>query len=100
MQLEAGVGLQPSSDLRCLMRAVAVEDEVSLRVVGHSSSMRPRSCYELRRPVTALQRADHRAGGHVQGGEEDGGGVRTSSWLRRSGLAGIIAQGRLRSAER
>jgi len=35
MQVEAGVALQPSSDLRCLMGAVAVEDEVDLEVVGH-----------------------------------------------------------------
>ncbi len=57
------------------MGAVAVEDEVNLEVVGHLLLDAPEEPLELRRPVTAVQRADHLAGGHVQGGEEAGGAV-------------------------
>jgi len=99
MQLEAGVALRPSSDLRCLMRDVAVEDEVSLRVVGHLLLDAPEEPLELRRPVRAL-RADHPAGGHVQGGAEAGGGVAHVVMAASLRGAGNIPQGRLRPPER
>ena len=75
MQVETGVSGQPRGGGRRLVGGVVVADQVHVEVGRYLLVQPGQELGELDRAVAAVDRADHRAGGHVEGGEQGGDAV-------------------------
>ena len=75
MQMKPLVPLQPSIDVGVLVRAVVIQDQMHLQALGDLVVDGVEERQELVVAVPRQALTDHRAGEHVQGGEQRGGAV-------------------------
>ena len=66
---------QPAADQLGFVGAVVVQDEVYVQFCGHVLLDGVEKAAELTGAMTTMQLAQHRAAGHVEGGEQTGGAV-------------------------
>jgi hypothetical protein len=90
VDVEAGAAGDPLTDGRRLVGGKVVADDVDIQFRRDGLVDRLEELQVLGRPVAAVQLADDSAVGDVEGGEQAGGAVPGESWVRRSGMPGII----------